>query len=85
MCSDLETFAEGLLANQGLQGKVGPWNWVAVELGTTVVPFCPFYLGVSLLKLNIGKKGTLIINGLLGNLVRKFNEVTIMGIDVYYV
>ena len=34
-------------------------------LGTPVVPFCPFYLGVSLLKLNSRKKGTLIINGLL--------------------
>ena len=37
-------------------------------LGTPVVPFCPFCFGVSLLKLNSGKKGTLIINGLLGNL-----------------
>ena len=37
-------------------------------LGTPVVPFRPFYLGVSLLKLNSRKKGTLIINGLLGNL-----------------
>ena len=39
------------------------------NLGTPVVPFCPFYFGVSLLKLNSRKKGTLIINGLLGNLV----------------
>ena len=31
------------------------------------MPFCPFYFGVSLLKLNSRKKGTLIINGLLGN------------------
>ena len=30
----------------------------------------PFYFGVSLLKLNSRKKGTLIISGLLGNLVR---------------
>ena len=40
-----------------------------LNLGTPVVPFCPFYLGVSLLKLNSRKKGTLIIKGLLGNLV----------------
>ena len=39
------------------------------RLGTPVVPFFPFYLGVSLLKLNSRKKGTLIIMGLLGNLV----------------
>ena len=32
-----------------------------VELGTPVVPFCPFHFGVSLLKLNSGKKDTLII------------------------
>ena len=37
-------------------------------LGTPEVPFCPFYFGVSFLKLNSRKKGTLIINGLLGNL-----------------
>ena len=40
------------------------------NLGTPVVPFCPFYLGVSLLKPNSRKKGTLIIKGSLGNLVR---------------
>ena len=38
-------------------------------LGTTVVPFCPLYFGASLLRLNSRKKGTLIIYGLLGNLV----------------
>ena len=38
------------------------------QLGTPVVPFSPFYLGVSLLKLNSRKKGTLIIMRLLGNL-----------------
>ena len=37
--------------------------------GTPVVPFCPFCLGVSLLKQNSRHKGTLIIYGLLGNLV----------------
>ena len=30
--------------------------------------FCIFYFGVSLLKPNIGKKGTLIVKGLLGTL-----------------
>ena len=34
-----------------------------------MVPFCPFCFGVSLLQLNSRKKGTLILNGLLGNLV----------------
>ena len=38
------------------------------QLGTPVVPFFPFYFGVSLLKLNSRKKGTLIIMRLLGNL-----------------
>ena len=38
-------------------------------LGTPLVPFFPFYSGVSLLKLNSRKKGTLIIMGLRGNLV----------------
>ena len=37
--------------------------------GTSLVPFCPSYFGISLLKLNGRKKGTLIINGLPGNLV----------------
>ena len=43
-------------------------TWKAI-LGTPVVPFCPFYFGVSLFKLNRRRKGTLIMNGLLGNLV----------------
>ena len=37
-------------------------------LGSAVIPFCPFYLGVSLLKPNIRRRGTPIIKGLLGNL-----------------
>ena len=37
-------------------------------LGTPVVPFYPSYFGVSLLKLNIRKRGSPIIMGLLGNL-----------------
>ena len=41
-------------------------------LGTPLVPFCAFYFGVSLLKLNSRNKGTLIIMGLLGNLVTDF-------------
>ena len=40
-------------------------------LGSTVVPFCPFWFGVSLLKPNSSKKGTLTIKGL-ENLVYKF-------------
>ena len=38
------------------------------KLGSPVVPFGPFYLGFSLLKPNIRKKGTLMIKGSLGNL-----------------
>ena len=37
-------------------------------LGSPVVPFYPFCLGVPLLKPNSRKKGTLIIKGVLGNL-----------------
>ena len=40
----------------------------AMILITPVVPFFPSYFGVSLLKLNIRKQGTLIIKGLLRNL-----------------
>ena len=40
------------------------------QLGSPVVPFYPFSFWVSLLKPNSRKKGTLIIEGLLGNLVR---------------
>ncbi len=40
-------------------------------LGTPYVPFFPFYLGVSLSKLDSRKIGTLVINGLLGNLVMR--------------
>ena len=35
--------------------------------------FFPFYFGISLLKLNIRKKGTLVIEGLLGNLANGFD------------
>ena len=38
-------------------------------LGTRVVHFLPFSVGVCLLKLLTRKKGTLVINGLLGNRV----------------
>ena len=41
---------------------------LSLNLGTPVVPFCSFYVGVSLVKLNSRNKGTRIINGLLGNL-----------------
>ena len=36
-------------------------------LGNSVVPFFPFDLRDSVLKLNIRRKGTLIVKGLLGN------------------
>ena len=45
-----------------------PKPYSPLLLGTTVVPFFPFCLGVSLLKLNSRKKDTLSIKGLLGNL-----------------
>ena len=38
-------------------------------LGPPVVPFCPFSFWVPLVKPNSRKKGTLIVKGLLGNLV----------------
>ena len=38
------------------------------SLGSWVVPFCPFYFRVPFIKLNIRKKGTLIVKGLLRNL-----------------
>ena len=42
-------------------------KWEPCLLGSPVVSFCPFYLGVSLLKPNSRKKGTLIIKRLLRN------------------
>ena len=45
-------------------------------VGTPVVTFIPIYFGVSLLKLDSGKKGTLIINGFLGNLVWQPSELS---------
>ena len=41
----------------------------ACKLLSTRFPFCPFWCGVSLLKPNSRKKGTLMIKGLLENLV----------------
>ena len=38
-------------------------------LGSGVAPFCPFYCMVPSLKLNMWKKGTLIFEGSLRNLV----------------
>ena len=46
-------------------------------LGSPVVPMFPFLFGVSLLKLNIRKKGTLIIKGLLGNLVLGWSKINV--------
>ena len=45
-------------------------------LGSWVIPFCPFCFRVPLLKLNIRKKGTLIIKGLLRNLAPKIQSYT---------
>ena len=39
------------------------------HLGTPVVSFCAFHVRVSLLKLSIREKGTLIVVGFLGNLL----------------
>ena len=44
-------------------------------LGTPVVPFFPFYMRVSLLKLNIRKRRTLIIKVSLGDLGLERMEV----------
>ena len=44
-----------------------------VTLGSPVVPFCPFFW-VPLLKPSSRKRGTLIIKGLLGNLVTSNSE-----------
>ena len=44
-------------------------------LGTPVVSFSPFLFGGSLLKLNSRKKGTLIIQKLLGNLVAELSTL----------
>ena len=55
-------------------------------LGTSIVSFFPFYLGVSLLRFNARKKGTLIIKGLLGNLgAHSFRAKTgIMGLRIWF-
>ena len=51
------------------QAEAAGREWHSIGfLGTQVVPFFPFYVRVSLLKLNVRKNGTLIIQGLLGNL-----------------
>ena len=46
-----------------------------------MVPFCPFHFGVSLLKQNSGKKGTLIIKGLLGNLANEACEIPFSSVQ----
>ena len=51
------------------------------------MPFCPFCFRVPLLKLSIRKKGTLIIKGLLRNLVvesRKLEEQYLYALKVKY-
>ena len=53
----------------------GSWaeDWARYPSSTLL----PFYFGVSLLKLNSRTKGTLIINGLLGNLVGASSRITV--------
>ena len=51
-------------------------------LGAPVVPFYPFSFWVPLLKPNSRKKGTLIIKGLLGNLVFGFLQRLLRGFTV---
>ena len=48
--------------------------WGSYFLGTPVVPGVPFYFGVSLVKLDIRKKGTFVSKRLLGNLALHLNE-----------
>ena len=45
-------------------------RFTTIKLGAPVVPFYPFSFWLPLLKPNSRKKGTLIIKGLLGSLVR---------------
>ena len=63
-------FMEQVLAGREIEilDWRGSWSVVMIFLGTPVVPFFPLYFGVSLLKLNSGKKGSLIISGILENL-----------------
>ena len=44
------------------------------------MPFCPFCFRVPLLKLNIRKKGTLIVKGLLRNLDNPEQEWSLKGL-----
>ena len=53
-----------------------------VLLGSPVVPFCPFSFWVPLLKPKKGKKGTLIIKGLLGSLDYTLNPEDESGIGL---
>ena len=46
--------------------------------GSPVVPFYPFSFWVPLLKPNSRKKGTLIIKGLLGNLVEESGNMLLL-------
>ena len=52
-----------------LLGSLGMPFYRETFLGSPVVPFYPFSFWVPLLKPNSKKKGTLIVKGLLGNLV----------------
>ena len=60
-------------------------DFPADPTSTPVVPFCPFHLGAYLLKLNSRKKGTLIIDRLLGNLAKTGANfiVNMIALDAY--
>ena len=57
-----------ILGTPKVAPNFGETPQVIALLGTPVIPFCPFYFGVSSLKMKSRKRGTLIIHGLLGNL-----------------
>ena len=58
------------------------YSYRASYLGSPVVPFCPFHMGVSLLKPNTRKKGTLSIKGLLRNLVIVYFQKFLEGLEL---
>ena len=51
-----------------MRSGLGHVSYCQYQLGTPVVHFFLFYFGVYFLKLNVRKRGTLMIKGLLGNL-----------------
>ena len=53
--------------SQGCSNRTFPVRALYQVLGTQLVPSFPFHLGISFLKLNMRKKGTVIVNGILEN------------------